>query len=647
MKICPQCDKEFTDPTLVHCTDDGAKLVTLAQSSEMRAADPLIGRMLNERIRIDQKVGQGGMGAVYKGEDVLLGRTIAIKVLQPDSKKNAEDVKRFFNEARVVAKLRHQNTIQVFDFGESKSGHCYIAMEFMNGEPLDEHMIKESMSIGRVLEIIEQVCASLEEAHAAGIIHRDLKPDNIFIDRVNNRRLVKVIDFGIAKMVSGGDQLTRAGMVFGTPAFMSPEQARGDTLDPRSDIYSLGAVLFTMLTGRQPFIGENPMEVAVQHITRPLPDIQELSSFGTLPVSIVDLVQRMMAKDREDRPPDVSAVRQELVEIGKLLPDVRVAGTGDTGSMLKSRTGNLAVSTAGELTANALEDGAPLSLVPPPATREAESGRIESAEVSFVASTRRSPTFYVGIAVGAAVAATLIVFAAFSGNNNDSNHSDSGGGSSNGQTSPAVVHDDVNARETGGASTSVPDDRDESGTTVALAATDAEAATTLGGAAFIAAVQSGGGAVELGLHDARRALEAATVRVHIESEPMGATVRHGDVVLGATPVHFAGARGSAPIEVRMELEGYEPARAVVALDEDATVRTELVATRARDRTRQDDERTGERERTPTRDRDGTRADARDDGRSSETSTDQTGDEGRRGRGGFGMRDPVTIPTDDE
>lgn len=313
MKICPVCDKEYPDDH-INCVDDGARLISLPSGPDM-TIDPLVGRMFTDRYKIEARIGVGGMGSVYRGVDTTLGRKVAIKVLLKDLRHDAEQVKRFFNEAKVVARLRHQNTIQVFDFGESTDGQYYIAMEYMTGEPLDVHLQKHELTLLRVLEILDQICQSLDEAHAAGIIHRDLKPDNIFIDTVNGNRVVKVIDFGIAKMVSGGENLTKAGMVFGTPAYMAPEQAKGEQLDPRSDIYSLGVVLYFLLTGEPIFTGENPMEIAIKHITTPHPSVQAHSRLGVLPQALVDLVDSMLSKDREHRPASAAAVRAGLQQI--------------------------------------------------------------------------------------------------------------------------------------------------------------------------------------------------------------------------------------------------------------------------------------------------------------------------------------------
>jgi predicted Ser/Thr protein kinase len=313
MKTCTVCEQDFDD-AILHCPHDGAKLISLPDPEPLDA-DPLVGKDFANRYHIEARIGVGGMGSVYRGRDKHLGRNVAIKVLLKDLRKDPEQIKRFFNEAKVVAKLRHPNTIQVFDFGESDDGSYYIAMEFMSGEQLDDHVAKHEMSLMRVIEIVEQVCLSLEEAHNAGIIHRDLKPDNVFIDTVDNKRIVKVIDFGIAKLMSGGENLTQAGMVFGTPAYMSPEQAKGETLDPRSDIYSLGVIIFFLLTGKPVFTGENPMEIAIKHITTQPPALAPLSKLGELPADLIALVESMLSKDRDVRPRTAGVVRTSLMDI--------------------------------------------------------------------------------------------------------------------------------------------------------------------------------------------------------------------------------------------------------------------------------------------------------------------------------------------
>ncbi len=363
MKICPNCDLRYDDSNL-HCTEDGSKLVHLAPERSTGGKDPLLGTMLTERIRIDAIIGVGGMGTVYRGEDIAMGRTVAVKVLSRELSHSEADVRRFFNEGRVLARLRHPNTIQVFDFGETPGGYRYIALEFMTGTPLDDYMLDEDFTMGRVFEVLEQLCQALEEAHLAGIVHRDVKPDNIFIDTVNNRRMVKLIDFGIARISDGEERITQAGMVFGTPSHMSPEQAQGFAVDGRSDIYSVGILIYQLLTNSLPFEGE-PMEVAVQHVTQDVPPVWERSRFGDLPEQLVHLVHQMLEKDPENRPQTIGDVRDELIAIARTLPDVAVSLNVGTGPVVR-------VTTAGARVAE--EWGTPVPEVetvvePPPRKR--------------------------------------------------------------------------------------------------------------------------------------------------------------------------------------------------------------------------------------------------------------------------------------
>ncbi len=532
MKVCPVCDREFGDGEFVRCDRvecpaDESKLVSVNRPQP--TADPLVGAMLTDRIRILARIGEGGMGAVYKGEDVLLGRTVAVKVLHQNLKGSVDDVKRFFNEARVVAKLRHPNTIQVFDFGESNAGHAYIAMEFMTGEPLDAFMEKGGLTLARVLEIVEQVCLSLEEAHAAGIIHRDLKPDNVFIDTVNNRRIVKVIDFGIAKLLSGGENLTQTGMVFGTPAYMSPEQARGETVDARSDIYSLGCVLFAMLAGRTPFVGAAPMEIAVQHVTTPAPSVQEHSRFGELPPALVELVERMLSKSVDDRPANISEVRRALVDIARNTPGLRLEATRDTGALIAVGSGptEYAPATPASGTTN-----------PVPHTHVTIPPQRGSALMPLIV--------VVGVVLLAAAGALVLAV---------------GGG------------DDAGA--TPGGETVVADPA-AAPVSAAVAEGSVEPAAGADNADVAGAVDAASREVRAARSDATLAAREATVSIRLTSTPAGARVADADGrVLGQTPLEWNGRRGDGVARLSIELEGYEPASREVPLAQDFSASVSL------------------------------------------------------------------------
>ena len=204
-------------------------------------------------------LGAGGMGSVYKGLDSAMSeRVVAVKVLAPHLVSDEKQVQRFEQEARAANQLRHPNTISVLDFGRDPDGHIFMVIEYLTGETLTGILRHGRLDISRILYIFRQICKSLAEAHSKGIVHRDLKPDNIFVcDIYGESDFVKVIDFGIAKFLEEeGNQLTQAGKMFGTPRYLSPEQAQGKRLDARSDLYSLGVMLFESITGRPPFVAE-------------------------------------------------------------------------------------------------------------------------------------------------------------------------------------------------------------------------------------------------------------------------------------------------------------------------------------------------------------------------------------------------------
>ena len=232
------------------------------------AADPLVGKTLADRFEILERIGEGGTGVVYKARQTSVDREVAIKVLGAHVSQDPQWVKRFQNEARAVAKLHHPNTVQLVDFGQTREGLLFIAMELLHGRSLRDEIDKVGkLPPQRALRIIAQACGSVGEAHSLGIIHRDLKPDNIYLVEMKGAGdSVKVLDFSVAKMDDGGGQQTRAGIVFGTPAYMSPEQGRGAKLGPPSDIYAFGIVLYEMLSGKPPFDSRIPTEVVMMHL---------------------------------------------------------------------------------------------------------------------------------------------------------------------------------------------------------------------------------------------------------------------------------------------------------------------------------------------------------------------------------------------
>lgn len=328
--------------------------------------DPLIGRDIADRFQIYKKIGAGGMGAVYRARQKGMDRDVAIKVLLRELTDNETVLRRFHIEALAVSKLRHPNTIQIFDFGETADGLLYIAMEFLEGKPLQRILKDEQqVSVRRGLNIALQMARSLREAHSKGIVHRDLKPDNVVLETVGEETdFVKVLDFGVAKLAEGDGQqktLTKAGSIFGTPKYMSPEQSRGGDIDARSDVYSIGVMLYELVTGRVPFDAENPLGILIKHIQELPPTFQEVRPDLVIPGEVEDFVMRTLEKDPALRPQTAEAVIREIEKLMAELPeifrrvvtreDAEAAGieiTTSSRTALDTELGGLGTRTVGE-----------------------------------------------------------------------------------------------------------------------------------------------------------------------------------------------------------------------------------------------------------------------------------------------------------
>lgn len=281
-------------------------------------APNLIGREIAGRYRVLALLGEGGMGAVYRGEQISLKRTIAIKVLRPELSRDPALVRRFNTEAELVAKLSHPHTVNIYDFGQDADGSLFIAMEYLEGRSLREAMTKEGpLPPWRALAIAQQIAASLSDAHSRGIVHRDLKPDNVMLtERGKDKDVVRVLDFGIAKLRDDDRQtvnaMTRAGDLIGTPQYMAPEQIRGEQVDGRTDVYALGAMLYEMITGRLPFEGPTVMAILSKHLTdTPQPPTVRRPDLGLPPV-LDGLVMSALAKDPNQRQPTMERFGEDL-----------------------------------------------------------------------------------------------------------------------------------------------------------------------------------------------------------------------------------------------------------------------------------------------------------------------------------------------
>ena len=283
-----------------------------------------------------KRIGIGGMGSVYLAEHIALRRPVAIKLLKPEHHKDPDLVERFFREARATAAIRHENIVDILDFGQVP-GHAFFVMEALEGRELAE-LVGEGRRLPwvRLQPIMVQVARALAAAHATGVVHRDMKPGNVFlIERGQTSDFVKVLDFGIAK-IEDGRKLTRAGMVFGTAAYMAPEQGSGGEVDGRTDIYALGCMLFEALTGRPPFVGDNPMMVVRDHMISTPPTLAEVAPELSVPAGLEALIAKAMGKFPDERYADMAEFERALaaihvapaVEITRMVPGAPASSTG-------------------------------------------------------------------------------------------------------------------------------------------------------------------------------------------------------------------------------------------------------------------------------------------------------------------------------
>jgi serine/threonine protein kinase/tetratricopeptide (TPR) repeat protein len=315
---CPKCQFENPDDAVYcgKCTtplrpeDISAPTETLEAAKE----ELTTGSTFAGRYQIIEELGKGGMGKVYKANDTKINEKIALKLIKPEVAADKKTIERFSNELKFARKIRHNNVCQMFDLNEEQGTH-YITMEYVRGEDLKRLIRKMGqLSVGQVIPIAKQVCDGLAEAHRLGVVHRDLKPQNVMVDEEGNAR---IMDFGIARSIIGKG-ITGAGVMIGTPEYMSPEQAEVKEVDQRSDIYSLGVILYEMVTGRVPFEGETPLGIAMKHKSEMPKDPRELNA--QIPEDLSQVILRCMEKDKEKRYQSAGEVSSELSRIEKGIP---------------------------------------------------------------------------------------------------------------------------------------------------------------------------------------------------------------------------------------------------------------------------------------------------------------------------------------
>ncbi len=346
MAQCVQCETKLL-PNAQFCASCGAQ-VTVHEPE----GDPYVGRVFAQKYRVEQLLGEGGMGRVYRAVQLSLDKIVCLKVLRRELAADPATQARFQREARAASRLNHPNSIQVMDFGAAEGGELYLAMEYIAGRDLQQLLAAEfPLAESRVCHLMAQVLDALAEAHAQHVIHRDLKPENIMVcEHRGDPNYVKVLDFGIAKIQDNDTQpkLTRAGLVCGTPEYMSPEQARGLELDARSDLYSAGVILYQLTAGCLPFNADSPIGFVTAHLNeKPLPPSQRRPGISP---AMQSLILRTLSKNRDDRPPSAKAMWSELLAIEKgeepepateIRGSGRLFGDGAVTDVVKASPGSL------------------------------------------------------------------------------------------------------------------------------------------------------------------------------------------------------------------------------------------------------------------------------------------------------------------
>ncbi len=315
---CPKCNSDNPD-TVKFCGECGTQLpsiedIDVTETMEAPKEKLTRGTTFARRYEIIEELGRGGMGRVYRVEDTKLKQEVALKLIKPEIAKDKKTIERFRNELKLARNIRHKNVCGMFDLGETEGAH-FITMEYIRGEDLKSFIHRSGqLAVGTSVRIAKQVCEGLSEAHKLGVVHRDLKSNNIMIDKEGN---VRIMDFGIARSLEAKG-ITGAGVMIGTPEYMSPEQVEGKEVDQRSDIYSLGVILYEMVTGKVPFEGDTPFTIGVKHKSEIPKDPKELNS--QIPVNLSLMILKCLEKNKEKRYQSVEKVRSDLTNIEEGIP---------------------------------------------------------------------------------------------------------------------------------------------------------------------------------------------------------------------------------------------------------------------------------------------------------------------------------------
>ncbi|MFT5354158.1 MAG: serine/threonine protein kinase [Polyangiales bacterium] len=375
-KLCPICGLRY-DAAAAFCQKDGARLTAEG------TIDPFLGEILLGQFRIDEAIGAGGMGTVYRAHQMNLHRDVAVKILHPELTKNPDAVRRFHREAKVATSLEHPNLVRVFLFGElPDNGGLYLVMEHLEGRSLQELMRQEgALSLSRALHLSAQLCEAIGAAHIKGIVHRDVKPENIIVlPRHGDPDFVKVLDFGIARLLwDEQSHLTQSGVIFGTARYISPEGAAGEFTDARSDVYSIGVLIYQLMAGVTPFDAKSPVTMLMKHVNEAAPDLRTVGHGQLVPDPIADVIMRSLAKNPDARYDTASVFGEALAAAAEasavILPRARYS----------------------------LSPGDSMSAVPAVVSAPPANNTITGMNVAGLNTKRRWPVMLAAFAIGAAV----------------------------------------------------------------------------------------------------------------------------------------------------------------------------------------------------------------------------------------------------
>ena len=312
-KCCINCNINFKDD-VCYCPACGSRLQDPEDFTQPQERDSFFGKTIEGRYTVQEIIGRGGMGIAYRATQNSIDRSVALKLIHPHLTSEVDVVRRFFREAKIVSKLRHPNTVSLLDFGQTEDKLLFLVMEFLEGILLSEELKKGRFLPHRTLRILSQVCSAVHEAHESSIIHRDLKPDNIFLTQIGGDEFVKVFDFGIAKVLESS-VITNRGQLMGTPSYMAPEQVRGKKISSKTDMYSVGVMMYEMLSGQKMFSGEDLAEVALMHLYQEPVSMDKLNPPVHLPTDVNNILYALLAKDPDNRPDSMKSLSKLMLKL--------------------------------------------------------------------------------------------------------------------------------------------------------------------------------------------------------------------------------------------------------------------------------------------------------------------------------------------